>query len=229
MCYFIVMKRILAIFRAACIFWIAAAYSYQPKIVHLLPMESYPARVTVGDVTIAADPYASNDKSYTAFDIKDLNSRGYFPVHVIIQNATKDYMSIRTRNIVLINKKGQQFYTTPAAILVDDIFKGGLTGKVPKSSGEQLSYKTGSPLYDFSEKELTNRLIDPGTISSGFLFFYSSDSKQNLFEGSTLFIPKLEEEGTHRVVGPFSIHLNPAEGQETAPNKNSETRSKKPE
>jgi hypothetical protein len=50
--------------------------------------------------------------------------------------------------------------------------------------------------------------VDPGTVADGFLFFFTTDPKKNLFEGSSLYIPKLEEEGTHKPVGPFSIPLD---------------------
>lgn len=170
---------------------------YQVKTVKVLPMESYPARTEIGGVTIAANPYASNEKSYTAFDIKNLNSRGYYPVHVIIRNSTQTYLSIHTRNIVLITPSGQHLYSTPATIVVDDV-------------SSTKSTKLGSPLSDFTSKELTNRLVDPGTVTDGFLFFFTPSPSRDFFDGSTLYIPKLEEEGTRKGIGPFAIPLDPA-------------------
>ncbi len=188
------------------------AADYEARIVKVLPIESYPARITLEGVTIAADPYSTNEKSYTAFDVKNLNSRGYFPLHVIIKNASQAFLTIRTRNVVLITASGQQLYTTPATVVVQDVIKASLVSKLPKMKSHDLSTSTkaGSPLSDFTEKELTNRLVDPGTVSDGFLFFFTPDSKTNLFAGSTLYIPKLEEEGTRKPLGPFSIPLDPA-------------------
>lgn len=204
--------------QAAVILWaslgafLLVASDYHVKAIRVLPIESYPARISLGDVTIAADPYATNEKSFTAFDIKDLNSHGYFPLHVIIVNSSHGFLTIRTRNVLLITKSGQQLYTTPATIIVEDIVKAGLVSKLPKlkSHDQSTSTKSGSPLSDFTGKELTNRTIDPGTVSDGFLFFFTREPKKNPFEGSTLFIPKLEEEGTRRAFGPFSIPLDPA-------------------
>src|SRR5450759_3421232 len=96
----------------------ALAGDYQIKNVQVMPIESYPARVAAGAVTIAADPYPTDERSFSAFDVKDLNSHGYFPVHVIIQNSSPNYITIRTRNIVLVTSAGQEFYTTPATIVV---------------------------------------------------------------------------------------------------------------
>ncbi len=189
-----------------------SAFDYQVKTVKVLPIESYPAQVTLGGVTIAADPYSTDDKSFSAFDVKNLNSRGYFPLHVIIRNASSDFLTIHTRNVVLITASGQQLYTTPATVIVDDVFKASLVSKLPKMKSHDLSTSTkpGSPLSDFTGKELTNRFLDPGKVIDGFLFFFTPEPKKNVFEGSTLYIPKIEEEGTRKVLGPFSIPLDPA-------------------
>jgi hypothetical protein len=176
----------------------ATAGDYQIKTVKVLPIESYPARIELSGVTIAADPYENDAKSYTAFDIKNLNSRGYYPVHVIIRNGSGKYLTIRTRNIVLITPSGQQLYSTPATVLVDDV-------------GDLKQNKVGSPLSDFTAKELTSRGVDTGSETDGFLFFFTSTPKKpDFFVGTTLYIPKLEEEGTGKGFGPFAIRLDPA-------------------
>lgn len=190
------------------------AAEYEIKTVPVLPIESYPSRKTVGKVTIAADPYDTNEKSFTAFDVKGLNSRGYFPIHIIIKNDTSDFVTIRTRNIILITSSGEQLYTTPGTIVVDDVVKSGLTLKVPmmESDDPNTTTKIGSPLSDFTSKELIIASMAPGTITDGFLFFFTPESKKNLFAGSTLYIPKLEEEGTRNPIGPFTILLDAALG-----------------
>ncbi len=185
---------------------------YQVKTVAVKPIESYPARAELGGVAIAADPYTDDNKSFTAFDVKNLNSRGYFPVHVIIRNGSQSFFNVRTRNVVLITAAGKQLYTTPATVVVEDVVRAGLVSKLPKmkSRDQSTSTKVGSPLSDFTSKELTNRLVDPETVADGFLFFFTPEPKDDFFAGSTLYIPKLEEEGTRKALGPFSIPLDPA-------------------
>lgn len=170
---------------------------YQVKIVKVLPIESYAARATVQGITVAADPYPTDEKSFTAFDVKDLNSRGYFPVHVIIRNSTENFLSLKTRNVVLVTATGRA-YTTSATVVVGDVFKGG----------QSISMKKGSPLIDFTEKELTSRQIMPEKVVNGFLFFYSSEPKKNLFVGSTLRIPQIMDDDNRRPIGPFLIPLD---------------------
>jgi hypothetical protein len=181
------------------------ASEYQIKPVNVLPIESYPARKEVAGVTVAADPYGTDEKSFTAFDVKRLNSQGYFPVHVIIKNGTSKFLSLKTRNILLIVSSGNKLYTTPATLVVDDVVKSGLALKTPK---KPKSKNVGSPLSDFTNKELGNRTIDPAAVSDGFLFFFTPNPKSDLFAGSSLYIPQIEEEGTGNPIGPFLIPLD---------------------
>ena len=206
------MKILVGILWMVCGILPLTAADYVVKTVKIEPIESYAARTTVGAITIAADPYSMDEKSYSAFDVKKLNSRGYFPVHVIIQNASNEFLIVRTRNILLITSSGEQLYTTPITVLLEDLFKADSIDKLSQSESSESSKKAkaGTPLSDFTTKDLTNKLINPGEVSSGFLFFTNPDPKQNIFTGSTLFIPKIEEEGTRKSIGPFSIPLDPA-------------------
>jgi hypothetical protein len=191
---------------------LSTAAEYRIKMVKVLPIESYPARATVEDVTIAADPYDTDRKSYRAFDVRKLNSMGYFPIHIIVENKTQDFIKVQARNIILVTASGKHLYTTPTSIIVDDISRAGTTGRAPqtRAANPAASGAEGSPQSDFASKELTNLLVDPGTVSGGFLFFFTDRPEENLFAGSTLYIPKLESEGGRRIFGPFSIPLDSA-------------------
>jgi hypothetical protein len=186
------------------------AADYKIKIVEVRPIESYPAQASAGGVIIAANPYSTDAQSATAFDIKNLNSRGYFPVHVIIKNETSSYLTIRTRNVLLFTPDGEQLYSTPAAIVVDNLSRAGLTKKEPAKSDAPEASKQVSPLTDFTSKELVAASIDPGEVVDGFLFFFTEKRKINLFAGSSLYIPRVEEEGTKKPFGPFTIRFDSA-------------------
>jgi len=186
------------------------AADYKIKIVEVKPIESYPAQVSVGGITIAADPYSTDAKSATAFDVKNLNSRGFFPVHVIIKNNTTSYLTIRTRNVLLFTSEGEQLYCTPAAIVVDNLSRSGIARREPSKSDNPEDTQKLSPLMDFSNKELVAASIDPGAVVDGFLFFFTEKRKNNILAGSSLYIPRLEEEGTKKPFGPFTIRLDQA-------------------
>ena len=50
---------------------VAVGGDYQLKTPKILPVEAYPARSTSGGITVAADPYPTDEKSFTAFDVHD--------------------------------------------------------------------------------------------------------------------------------------------------------------
>jgi hypothetical protein len=202
--------------RIACLALIMAlpvmAADYQIKTVKILPIESYPAKTTIAAITIAADPYPNDEKSFTAFDVKDLNSKGYFPLHLIIRNSSSGFIAVRTRDITILTADGQKLYTTSATLVVQDVIKGGLVSKLPKmkSHDPSTSTRAGSPLLDFTGKELTNRQIEPGSVSDGFVFFYTDEPKKPFFKGGKITIPQVMDEITRRSLGPFEIDLEAA-------------------
>jgi hypothetical protein len=173
---------------------------YKAKTVPVLSLESYPARIEMEGITLAVDPYPTDAKSSTAFDVRDLITRGYYPAHLIVKNGTKSFVTVKTRNAVLVTASGQELYTIPASTIVEDLFKGK----------EATSLKAGSPLLDFTEKQLTNRQISPGASTDGFVFFFWKDSKRNLFAGSTLRIPEITDDDARRKIGPFLVPIDPA-------------------
>ena len=194
-----------------CISAVLLASDYTVKKVEVLPIESYPARAVVDDITIAANPYPDDEKSATAFDIEHLNSRGYFPVHIIIKNDSAYYLKIRTQVFLLETRLGERLYSTPASLVLEDLIGKKYVDSLSNlSDGDRLSDNVASPLSDFTSKELSNSLIEPGKIHDGFLFFYSEKHKRSLFIGSKIIIPGLREEGTDRSFGPFEIQLDPA-------------------
>ena len=176
------------------------------KSVELRPIESYPAQASVDGVTIAATPYSTDAESATVFDVRNLNSRGFFPVHVVIKNETSSHLTISTRNVLLFTPDGDQLYSTPAAIVVDNISRAGLTRREPA----QGTSNRISPLMNFTGKELVTASIDPGGKVDGFLFFFTDNRRRNLLAGSSLYIPRVEEEGTKKPFGPFTIRLDQA-------------------
>jgi hypothetical protein len=187
---------------------ILTASEYKIKTVKILPIESYPARMEISGLTVAVDPYATNEKTYAAFDVKHLNSEGYYPLHVIIKNATSKFYTLKSQNIYMEMSSRIKLYSTPVTLLVDDVVRSGLAPNMSKKLA------IGTPLSDFLSKELTNRTVDPGTTSDGFLFFYTSTPRVNPFAGATFVIPKLEEEGFPKSLGPFSIPIYPADASQ---------------
>jgi hypothetical protein len=195
------------------------AAEYVIKKIKLLPIESYSARAAVGQITVAADPYFSDEKAYTAFDVKDLNSRGYFPIHIIIQNSSRNTIRIPTRKVVLRTEDGSQFYATPATLLVEDIFGSGLSRAPDESRNRERpdGTVTGSPLVDFTTKELTNQDIYPGSILNGFLFFFLEEVTMGRLRTGQIVLPDLRNEDTREDLGTLVIFLSSASAAKNEP------------
>jgi len=193
------------------VFYVCGA-DYIIKKVEVLPVESYPARVSVAQMTVAVDPYFTDAKAYKAFDVKDLASRGYFPVHVIIQNSSSNAIYFRTLKIVLTDGEAARFYATPATVLVEDVFNTTWSKKQPETRFREgpVRIKIGSPLVDFTTKELSNRQINSGTVASGFLYFYFGEVESSLFPNLSLVIPEITDEGSREMLEPFQIPLSAA-------------------
>jgi hypothetical protein len=176
------------------------AENYQGK-----PLDSYSAHITVSGVTVAAEPFVEL-KAASAFDVRDMAKRGYYPLYVAIRNDTSDYVSISTRKVVLSTMAGQTLYTTSAAILVEDMTRGG-----------GFKGKGGSSILDsMTSKELQNGQIEPGGTVEGFLFFFTTSPRKDFFAGAKLTIPGMTSRATGRDIGPFEIPL-PAGGADPKP------------
>lgn len=185
------------------------ASDYTIKPVEVLPIDSYPSRISADDITVAADPYPNDKKSSKVFDVEHLNSKGFFPVHIIIKNGSPYYVKLKTQNIALETRLGDHLYSTPATMVVEALIGNKYADSLSHlKEGDRLSDKVATPLADFTNKELKSSLIEPDSVESGFLFFYSEKSKRSLFIGSTLLVPMLYEEGTDRTFGPFEIEMD---------------------
>jgi hypothetical protein len=184
-----------------------ASDDYRIKMVNIQPIESYPAKKEISGLTVALDPYSTNEKSFTAFDIKSLNSHGCFPLHIIIKNGTTKFLTLKTQDIYLVTNSKERRFPYPATLVVDEIIKFGLAPK-PKGKGSM-----SSPLADFTSKQLANRTIDPGAITDGFLYFPTSTPRINIFAGSIIYIPQFVDEATRTKIGPFEIPIAPADSK----------------
>lgn len=204
-------KPIILLFILMPLLIVASDYTVKP--VEVMPIDSYPSRVSTDDITVAADPYPDDKKSSQAFDVENLNSKGFFPVHLIIRNDSPYYVKLKIQNVSLETRLGDHLYSTPATMVVEALIGNKYADSLSHlKDGDRLSDKVATPLADFTNKELKNSLLEPGSIESGFLFFYSDKNKRSLFIGSTLRVPVLYEEGTDKTFGPFEITMDPSLG-----------------
>jgi len=161
---------------------------------------SYPFVATQGHVSIAADPYETNDKIRTAFDIKDLEKLGIVPVNVIITNEGEELISINGHDINLLDEKNHSL----ESLLVEEVVHAIISkGKSPSTHAPTPSSRFPLPQReglrgdafeietDFSNKALKEVRIAPKATASGFVFFRLPNRQMRL-TGHKLYIPQVK-------------------------------------
>ena len=82
---------------------LSASGAYKNLAVKVSPAEGYASRQSQGPVTIAADPYPSETRIRTAFDVKGLSKLGLVPINIIISNQGPDALSVNGATITLLD------------------------------------------------------------------------------------------------------------------------------
>jgi hypothetical protein len=188
---------------------------YKSIKVKVDPARSYPFVATQGHVTIAADPYETNDKIKTAFDIKDLEKLGIVPVNVIISNEGEDLISVNGEDINLLDEKNHSLESLPVEEVVHAILS---KGKSPSTRGPNTSSRFPLPRReglrgdafeietDFNNKALKEVRIAPKATASGFVFFRLPDHQMRL-AGHKLYIPQVKNLKTKEDLLFFEIEI----------------------
>src|SRR3954471_6355192 len=90
-----------------------ALAGYKSIKVKVNPAMTYPLHQSQGNVTIAVDPYETDEKIRTAFDIKGMEKLGIIPVNLIISNDGEDLVSVSGQDVNLLDDKNQSIESTP--------------------------------------------------------------------------------------------------------------------
>jgi len=176
--------------------------------------KTYPFHQSQGNVTIAADPYETDDKVKTAFDVKGLEKLGIIPVNLIITNEGEDLISVTGQDVNLLDAKNQSIESTPPKEVVQLILN---KGKEPAASGRSRSpiplprrdSQRGDAFEietDFANKALKEARVTPKSTASGFVFF-RMPSKQTRLSGYKIYIPEIKNLKTQQNLLFFEIEI----------------------
>jgi hypothetical protein len=173
---------------------------YKTVKVRVNPARSYPFVVSQGPVSVAADPYETNEKIRTAFDVKDMEKLGIVPVNVIITNEGEDTILVSGQDINLLDEKNHSL----EALNVDEVVHAVISkGKSPSTRGPAASSRFPLPQHegprgdafeiemDFNNKALKEIRVAPKATASGFIFFRLPDRQMKL-AGHKLYIPQIK-------------------------------------
>ena len=203
-----------------CLWCLLPAWSawggYKNLAVKVGPVEGYASRQSQGPVTIAADPYPSETRIRTAFDVKGLSKMGLVPINLIISNQGPDSLSIDGATITLLDPEYGSLQALPpkevvGMILRQDRRNRSPLGRIPlpragigrgRSRVEKQVFEIED---DFTRKSLKRR-IRPRATAWGFVFFQLPERKPRL-TGYKIIIPDIENNRTKQKLLYFDIEL----------------------
>jgi hypothetical protein len=170
------------------------------------PVDSYPFRQTVENVTVAATPFRSDAETATAFGKLNLNRYGILPVLVVIRNGTGKTLSLDRMKIEFITADREHIEATPAADI--RYLKGtSRPNPVPPPPVPGLPTRVSrkkNPLdaWEIEGRAFTARMLPPNETASGFYYF-----RTFFASGSTLYLSGVREASTRRELFYFEIPL----------------------
>jgi hypothetical protein len=191
-----------------------ALAGYKSLKVKVNPAKTYPFHQSQGNVTIAVDPYETDEKIKTAFDVKGMEKLGIIPVNVIISNEGEDLISVSGQDVNLLDAKNQSIESTPTEEVVQLILNKGKEPSAPGRSRSPLPFPRKDSVRgdafeietDFTNKALKEARVTPKSTASGFVFF-RLPSKQMKLSGYKVYIPEIKNLKTKQNLLFFEIEI----------------------
>ncbi len=186
---------------------------YKSPKVKLEAAGTYLFRQQQGAITIAADPYETQEKIKTAFDLKEMEKLGIIPIQVIVTNDGEDTISVSGQDINLLDSNNRSFEPLPVDEVVRAVvFKGGSprTSRGPSPlpfprgggrKGDAFEIET-----DLTNKALNDLRVPPKNTRGGFVFFRLPDNRMRL-GGYKVYIPEIRNLKTRQNLLFFEIEL----------------------
>jgi hypothetical protein len=145
-----------------------------------MPALAYPHKQTSEKVTIAAEPFESDDHASQAFGKVNPYRYGVLPVLVVIQNNSPDALKVDQMRLTYTLPDRTRIEATPAG---DIKFLRGT--RAPKglpgpAGGIHITKAPKNPLaeWEIEGRAFAARMIPPGQSASGFFYFQVPESSQ---------------------------------------------------
>jgi len=194
----------------------SALGAYKNLAVKVGPVEGYASRQSQGPVTIAADPYPSETRIRTAFDIKGLSKLGLVPINLVISNQGPDALSIDGASITLLDPEYGSLPALAPREVVDMLLRHDRSrrrplGRVPLPGpgigrGRSRMEKQRLEIQDDFIRKSLKRRIRPRATAWGFVFFQLPERKSRL-TGYKIIIPDVKNDKTQQKLLYFDIEL----------------------
>lgn len=192
----------------------SASGAYKNLSVKVGPAEGYASRQSQGPVTIAADPYPTETRIRTAFDVKGLSKLGLVPINLIIGNQGPDSLSVNGATITMLDPEYGSLQAVPPKEVVNMVLRQArrrprMLDRFPlprtRIPGSRLEKRAFEIETDFIRKSLKRR-IRPRATTWGFVFFQLPERKSRL-TGYKIIIPDVINDKTQHRLLYFDIEL----------------------
>ncbi|HKD08034.1 MAG TPA: hypothetical protein VKB79_19190 [Bryobacteraceae bacterium] len=140
------------------------------------PAADYPHRQTSENVTIAADPFITDEQAKDAFGKINPFRLGVLPILIVVENKGKDALRVDHLKFVYTLPDNTHIEATPAADI--RFLDGAAKPKtVPGPLGGTKVSKNKNPLseWEIEGRAFTAKMIPPGQTASGFVYFQTSE------------------------------------------------------
>jgi hypothetical protein len=142
------------------------------------PVDQYPHRLTSEKVTIAAQPFITDDEAKEAFGKLNPWRYGVLPVLIVVKNEGKDTLRLDRMKLSYVLPDNTRTDATPSG---DVKFARG--AKAPKNiPGPSLPVHIGSgnknPLaaWEIEGRAFAAKVVPPGETASGFVYFQTPET-----------------------------------------------------
>ncbi|MBI4873266.1 MAG: hypothetical protein HY822_01390 [Acidobacteria bacterium] len=167
------------------------------------PANSYPARQTIEQVTIAAVPYHAPDLAREAFGKLKLLEYGVLPILVVIQNDSNQALRLEWMRVEYLSGGGKRIEATPASDVRyigsgQKRFETGAGGR-PRLGGGR---KNPLDAWEIEGRALVVKMLPAGEKANGFFYFQAAHR-----EGAQLYISGIQQAGTGKDLFYFEIPL----------------------
>jgi hypothetical protein len=166
---------------------------------------AYPNKQTSEQVTIAAEPFITDEQASEAFGKVNPWRLGILPVLVVIQNDSPAALRVDQIRFIYVLPDRTRVESTPASELrflkgVKQPTTGPTLPKLPISKGSK------NPLaeWEIEGRAFAVKMIPPGQSASGFVYFQAS----NTSAASSLYISGLVNAKTGNELYYFEIPLS---------------------
>jgi hypothetical protein len=141
------------------------------------PAADYPHKQTSESVTIAAEPFITDEQAKDPFGKINPFRLGVLPILIVIENKGKDALRVDHLKFVYTLADNTHVEATPAA---DIRFLNGASKPqtIPGPLGGAKVSKGKNPLneWEIEGRAFTAKMIPPGQTASGFVYFQTSEN-----------------------------------------------------